>query len=85
MLLVAWTMSGSICLDKEIDDSSLKGLPQYTEFKVKFTNTCIRCAREFTFKAYNFDDARFVRYCHPCRQRVRTGDHDLDFTETVSN
>ena len=59
--------------------------PLYTEYKLKYENTCMRCERKFTFKAYNFDDARFVRFCHPCKQRVRTGDYDFDFNETVGH
>lgn len=85
MSLAAWMMSGSIYLDTEIDDSSLKGLPQYTEFKIRYTNICMRCEREFSFKAYAYDDARFVRFCSNCRSRVKCGDYDLDFTETVGN
>lgn len=68
-------------MDNKINDSDLKGLPQYTDFKNKHTNTCIKCDKVFTFRVYNYDDARFVRFCPNCRQSIRKGDYDIEISE----
>lgn len=78
-------MLGRLCLDREIDDSDLKGLPQYTDFKKKFTNTCLKCDKQFKFRAFEFDDARFVRFCTYCRKRANSADCEIDFNGTVGS
>lgn len=72
-------------MDREIDDSDLKGLPQYTDFKTWHENTCLRCDKTFRFKAFEFDDARFVRFCRVCKAHVSKSNDDIDFTETVGS
>lgn len=80
-----WMKSERLWLVKELDDSDLKGLPQYTEFKKRHTNTCIRCDKKFTFKVYDYDDPRFVRLCFNCKQKARNSDYEIDYTETIGN
>ena len=68
-----------------LDSLRIRPEPQYTEFKKRFKSTCIRCDRTFTFKAYDFDDARFKRFCSGCRQTIGSSEYEIDFTETVGN
>lgn len=58
---------------------------QYDQFKIKATNVCNRCDRKFSFQVYQIDDARFVRFCTPCRNTIARGELDIDFTGTVGN
>lgn len=46
-------------------------------------NTCLKCDRKFEVKVREYDDARFVRHCQTCKQTIRNGDFDLDFTEKL--
>lgn len=83
-------MSGKDFMDKQEIDK-LKGKPAYYSYGYSpynsiidtVKNTCLRCDREFEVKVREYDDARFVRHCYICKQTIRNGDYDLDFTEIV--
>lgn len=61
------------------------GYGPYNQFKTWKINTCLKCDNQFKFKVYEYDDSRFVRFCNQCRSVVKSGNHDVDFTETVGN
>lgn len=48
-------------------------------------NTCLKCDKEFTVKVRENDEAKFIRFCGTCRSTVRSGNYDIDFTESVGD
>ena len=72
---------------ESVENSPKKKYPnyQYDTFKIKVTNVCSRCERKFSFQIYEIDDARFVRFCNPCRNTISKGEYDIDFTGTVGS
>lgn len=83
-------MSGKDFMDKQ-EIEKFKNKPTYYSYGFgpyntvidKRINTCLRCDRKFEVKVREYDDARFVRHCHSCKNTIRNGDYDLDFTESV--